>query len=297
MKEYRYVIISPVKDEQDYIEETLKSVTGQTVLPSKWLLVDDGSKDETPYIINQYCSKFHWIHRLRLNRNGVRHFPAEIQAFNKGFEMIKDEKFDFIVKLDCDLSFGPNYFEQLLSRFKEDRSLGIASGIYLEQKKNRWVPIKMPDYHTTGACKVVRAECFRDIGGFINSRGWDTIDEIRAQMKGWRTKHFSDLEIYHLRNEGSGIGHLKANAMHGEIYYTMKGGILFFCLKAAHRIATGRPMILSGFMMIYGYLKAMILRRKMLVTEEEARFYKNLLHNRIKNRVRPLLNFGNWKIT
>jgi len=293
VKEFNYIIVSPVKDEENYIEETIKSVIRQTVLPSKWLIVDDGSNDETPNIIEKYCTKYSWIQTLRLNRKGGRHFPAEIQAFNQGFEMIKDEKFDFIIKLDCDLSFDSGYFEKLLCKFKEDKSLGIASGIYAEQKGNRWDPIRMPDYHTTGASKVVRDECFRDIGGFINTRGWDTIDEIRAQMKGWRTRHFAELKIHHLKSEGSGIGKCTLHAMHGEIYYLIGGSTLFFCFKVAHRIATGTPILLGGLMMIYGYLRTMILRRKILVTEEEAYYYKKLLHKRVKDRLRSLLTWGN----
>lgn len=119
----------------------------------------------------------------------------------------------------------------------------------------------MPDYHAAGASKVVRSECFRDIGGFANSCGWDTIDEIRAQMKGWRTGHFSDLEIHHLKNERCGIGYINTNARDGEIFYLMDGSKLFFCFRAAHRIATGRPIILGSLMIIYGYLKHLYLKK------------------------------------
>lgn len=100
MKEFNYIIISPVKDEENYIEETISSVIRQTVLPSKWLIVDDGSNDNTPNIISNYCSKYSWIQMLRSNRVGAKHVPAEIQAFNQGFKLIKDEGFDFIGKLD-----------------------------------------------------------------------------------------------------------------------------------------------------------------------------------------------------
>ncbi len=289
ISESNYIIISPVKDEQAYVRRTIESVISQTLRPTIWLIVDDGSSDETPHIINEYSSKYPWIKILTLNRRGVRKIPAEIRAFNEGYKLVEDEAFDFIIKLDCDLSFNPDYFERLLERFNRDKLLGIASGVYLEQKRNAWVPVKMPDYHTTGASKVVRAKCFKDIGGFVNERGWDTLDEIRAQMKGWKTCHFPDLEMYHLKNEGSGLGYLSVNAMHGEIYYLVGGSKPFFCLKAVHRVMTGRPLFLGGFSMAYGYLKAYLCRRDLVVTKEEADFYRKTLNKRIKDKMTTLI--------
>jgi glycosyltransferase involved in cell wall biosynthesis len=288
-----YVIVSPVKDEEAYIRFTIESVIHQTLRPGLWLLVDDGSIDQTTKIIREYCAKYEWIRLLTLNRRGERRFPAEIQAFNAGYELIEGEAFEFIVKLDCDLSFEPTYFERLLDKFNEDETLGIASGIYLERHGQDWIPIKMPEYHTSGASKVLKSKCFRDIGGFVAARGWDTLDEIRAQIKGWKTRHFSDVNIYHLKKEGSGVGLLSVNSMHGEIYYLVGGSKLFFALKAFHRIAVGRPPVIGGLMMIYGFLKALLQRRKLLVSAEEATFYRRLLHQRIKRRLIAVFGKGN----
>lgn len=287
-----YIIVSPVKDEERYVEETLKSVVGQTMRPSKWIIVDDGSTDRTPEIVGDYYSKHSWIKLLRLDRRGKRVIPAEIRAFNEGYKLVNDEPFDFIVKLDCDLSLESRYFERLLEEFKQDSRLGIASGVYLEQNRDKWVPVKMPDYHTSGASKMVRAECFRDIGGFVLERGWDTLDEIRAQMTGWHTRHFPSLEFRHLKNEGAGLGYLAANAMHGEIYYKTGGSVPFFTLKALDRFVTGRPFVLGGLMMVYGYLKARLLCVERVVTDEEANFYRRVLNQRIKQRLLAFLGTG-----
>ena len=137
-----------------------------------------------------------------------------------------------IVKLDGDLSFGPEYFATLLGRFASDERLGIASGIYREMNdQGAWIPIKMPSYHAFGACKVVRRRCFENIGGFLTSPGWDTVDEIRAHTMGWETRHFADLETRHHKREGSAMGSLSTNAFHGEIYYVTGGGPLFLVLQ------------------------------------------------------------------
>ena len=146
-----------------------------------------------------------------------------------GYDLVRNEAYDFIVKFDCDLDFAPDYFERLLRRFQEDPKLGIASVVYLENRNGKWKQVKMPPYHAAGQTKVVRAKCFADIGGFVVSRGWDTVDEIRAHAMGWNTRHFEDLFFYHLKAEGSGIGFLRTNEMHGEIFYLTGGGQLFFC--------------------------------------------------------------------
>ena len=280
-----YILISPVKDEELYIEQTLESVINQTIKPSKWIIVDDGSSDRTPEIIDSYRKRFDWIEVLRIDRDTARQPGSPIvNAFNRGYHLVKDSDFDFVVKLDCDLRFASDYFEELLQKFEKDPRLGIASGIYLEDHGRGWNAVEMPSYHTAGACKFMRKECFSQIGGFVVAKGWDTVDEIRAQMKGWRTRHFKELTMYHLKNEGSGIGFLKTNAMHGEIFYMTGGSKLFFFAKVLHRIFAGRPVLMGGIMLSYGYLKPFLKRKQRLVNKDEARFYSNLLLSRLIGR-------------
>lgn len=284
-----YILVSPVKDEEKYIEETIRSVIAQTIKPSKWVIVDDGSSDATPAIIDSYRRKHGWIEVLRIDRSSPRSPGSPvINAFNHGYDLVKHDDFDFVVKLDCDLRFAPDYFERLLKEFEKDPMLGIASGIYLEDHGKGWLPVEMPPYHTAGACKFMRKECFSQIGGFIVAKGWDTVDEIRAQMRGWSTRHFKELTMHHLKNEGSGIGFLKTNAMHGEIFYMTGGSKLFFIGKVLHRMVAGKPFILGGLMLFYGYLKCHLEKKKRLVNEDEYKFYSSLLLNRIFRKMRQV---------
>src|SRR5262249_3311934 len=133
------------------------------------------------------------------------------------------------------------------------------------------------------ASKMIRRACFEDIHGFAASRGWDTVDEIKAQMSGWRTAHFEDLHFYHLKPEGSGIGTLRTNMMHGEIYYLTGGGAFFFVLKSFDRLVHARPFLLAPLAMLWGFLRACVLRQSRLVTRAEAKFYRGLLNSRIRS--------------
>ena len=282
----RYLVISPAKDEAERIEKTIQAMIRQTILPGRWVIVDDGSQDRTSEIVRNYAGKHSWIQLHRIERDAKRKLgSAEIQAFAIGFELVKNVDFDFVVKLDCDLDLPANYFEYLLEKFHADDRLGIASGQFYEDGPNGWNVSWMPPYHAAGASKVVRSQCFEDIGGFPTRPGWDTADEIKAQFRGWKTCHFPELSFYHLRKEGAALGFLRTNLLHGEIYYVCGGGALFFALKVFHRMFTSRPFVLSGLALTWGYLRALLARKKRLVNESEQEFYKNALNQRIWGRL------------
>lgn len=279
---WKYAVISPVKNEAQFLPQTIASMVSQKAKPLVWILVDDASTDSTAEIIKACESQYPWVRYLLHPGEAVRKTgSAEIHAFDFGLKALAGLDFDFIVKLDGDLRFDENYFEKLLSKFSAQKKLGIASGIYLEAIGAFWKPVQMPGYHAAGASKVIRSECFKQIGGFIAQRGWDTIDEIRAQAKGWDTAHFPDIQFFHLRKEGTGMGQLHTSIMHGEIFYRTGGGILFFVFKALNRIFRGKPAVLSGSAMIYGYVRSWWHCQVKLVTPLEARTYRSLLSRRM----------------
>jgi glycosyltransferase involved in cell wall biosynthesis len=286
----RYVIISPVKDEERYVELTLRSVTIQTLKPILWIIVDDGSNDGTPEIISRYAKANSFIRLVRNTRIGSRK-PGSlvIRAFNFGCQAIGDIDYDYIIKLDCDISFEPDYFQKLIGRLSADERLGIVSGVYLEMNKaGVWNEIVMPYYHAAGACKVLRRQCFEDIAGFIISAGWDTVDELRAMTRGWKTGHFKDLKIKHHKAEGSGVGLIRTSIMHGDIFYLTGGSKLFFLMKVFHRLAQ-KPYGLSALALLWGYIRAVLMQKPLLVTEAEAHCYKALLRDRLRAQARALL--------
>jgi glycosyltransferase involved in cell wall biosynthesis len=278
----RYVLITPVKDESRHIELTLRSVTAQTCPPALWVIVDDGSSDGTAEIAERYAARHSYIRVQRTPNAGARNLgSAEILAFYRGLETVRGVDYDFIVKLDGDLEFEPDYFERLLAKFAADPKLGIASGVYLEQDADgSWRVVGMPAYHAFGASKVMRRRCFEDIGGFALTPGWDTADEVRAWSFGWTTSHFRELEVRHHKPEGSASGLLKISRMHGLIHYVTGGDPLFFIFKAVHR-ARLKPYVLGSLALTYGYIQAVVTRRPRLVTDEQAAAYRRIMRERL----------------
>jgi glycosyltransferase involved in cell wall biosynthesis len=283
-----YAVISPAKDEAERIGKTIESMLRQTVRPARWVIVDDGSSDNTSEIVKPYTQSEDWISLIRVNRDAKRRIgSAEIRAFETGLHSLEGQTFDLVVKLDCDVILEPDYFERLIAHFEADPKLGIASGVYLEQKGDAWTEVAMPSYHASGASKMIRAKCLSDIGGFPLLPGWDTVDEIKAQTRGWKTRHFSELKFYHLRQEGAAIGGWKTGILHGHIYYVTGGGLFFLVFKSLHRLVAGRPILLGGVAMLWGYLKARVTGAPRLVTDTEADFYRRLLNSRLFRVFQP----------
>lgn len=282
MVDPKYIVVSAVRNEAPFVKRTLASMARQDAKPLVWLLVDDGSTDDTVAIVRNFAGKNSFIRIVEGTTPRDASIGGRIvAAFNQGYDTVRGIDHDFVVKLDCDLSFDRSYFSRLFERFNHDPSLGIASGVYLEPlSTGRWKQISMPPYHAAGASKAVRRECFEQIGGFVPCRGWDTVDEIRAMTRGWTTKHFPELRIRHWKVEGSRIGALRTSAMHGEVYYRTRGSLLFLALKIAHR-ALSYPWLVSSGALAFGYARAALRRSPRLVNEAEGRYYRALLKRRL----------------
>lgn len=287
-----YVIVTPVRDEASYIASTIDSVKVQTHRPVHWVIVDDGSADCTPDILRAHTHGLSWITVITTGSSQRQLGSAEVLAFQQGIAALDPNlNFEFIVKLDGDLRLPRDYFERLLQRMAAHPDWGIASGVYCEQQAEQtdWMPVAMPAYHAAGASKVIRRACYDQIGGFVARKGWDTVDEIRAGLLGWKTGHFDDIRFQHLKPEGMAMGTLRTHFFHGEIYYQTGGGTLFLLAKVIHRMVMGHPPIIGGLAMLWGYLTPWLLRRPRLVNREEARYYRTMLNSRLAKPLMRLL--------
>jgi poly-beta-1,6-N-acetyl-D-glucosamine synthase len=292
-----YVIVTPVRDEARFIGDTVDSVLAQTHLPLHWVIVDDGSTDQTATIIQARIQSLSWVTLVSTGSKERQLGSAEVLAFQRGVAALDPATpYAYIVKLDGDLRLPPDYFERLLGAMSARPRWGIASGVYCEWHAaaglGAWQVVPLPSYHAAGASKVVQRKCFEEMGGFVARKGWDTVDEIRAGLLGWQTGHMPELVFEHLKPEGQAMGSLATHRFHGEIYYQTGGGWLFLLAKVAHRMAVGRPILLGGLAMFWGFALSALLRRKRLVTDEEALFYRKLLNQRLVRWVQPVVRLA-----
>lgn len=271
----RLLIVSPVRDEAAYLQNTIDSVVSQTVRPTAWVIVDDGSKDETAQIAQRAADEHHWIRVHRRSDRGVRIVGGGvIEAFNEGVRLFRLEDFDYVCKLDGDLKFGPTYYERLFEKFAQDSRLGTASGKCWDKTPTGWTMLRTSDDFSLGACKTYRISCFREIGGLVQEAMWDGIDCHRARMKGWTARSFHDDEMR--LNELRPMGSSHKSVYHGR--YRWGRGQYFMGTHWLYALGIGayrmfeRPWILGGLCILAGYFGSWI-RRESRYNDPEFRRY------------------------
>jgi len=283
----RYVIISPVRNEEEFIRRTLQSVVDQTEPPALWLVVDDGSTDGTPSAVREFAQRAPFIELLTVtdnNRGTAKdrlRWAAEAIAFNVGLSHIDSGDYDFIVKLDGDLAFGPDYFASLLDEFDVDDRLGIAGGEFFAVQEGKSSREWNPTTHVRGATKMYRAACFRDIGGIESVYAWDTLDELRAQMAGWRTQTFG-YPVEHLRPCASRGGQLRGIARGGLGAYLLGYHPLFVCVRGI-RESMMRPYVIRGFAFLAGFLAAAVRRPPRVADQPTIEYLRHQQMRRLRD--------------
>jgi len=255
-----YIVITSAKDEEEYIEDTISSMISQTIKPIEWIIVDDGSRDRTGYIIDKYASRYQWIKAIHRKDRGFRQAGSGVmESFYDGYHNIASRNWDFIVKLDGDLSFQKDYFERCFELFASDSRLGISGGGICHIVNGKPELEEDPVFHVRGATKIYRKACWDDIGGLYILPGWDTLDELKAHMMGWKTKGFAGLQVIHHRYTGGADGTWRNWVKNGLANYISGYHPLFMLLKCVKRLIE-KPYVIASLGLIYGYAGGYIRR-------------------------------------
>ena len=259
-----YVLITPTHNEREVIESTIKSVLSQTILPHKWVIVDDASTDESHEVIRKYSQQHDFIIYHRLDRDDEGgNYVRRAQVFLAGYELIKTLSFDFIGGLDADIILPPTYYQCIMEEFDKNPQFGIISGVYMDKIGDQYRRVFFDKTHTPGAIQMFRRQCYEAIGGYkpLKYGGDDTCAEIAVRMKGWQTRSFSEYKVVHSRPVGTGGGKsiLQARFYQGLTEYSVATHPLFMLAKSIRRFFLEQPYFvgslarLSGF--IYGYCR------------------------------------------
>lgn len=258
-----YLLISPCRDEAHYMRQTLDTVAAQTVLPARWVIVDDGSTDETPQILAEYAAQYPWITVLTRQNRGHRAVgPGVIDAFYAGYETVAPAEFEFVCKLDLDLRLPPRYFEILMQRMHANLRIATCSGKAYVEDGGRLVNEGHGDETSLGMTKFYRTSAFAAMGGFVREVMWDGIDCHRCRMMGQIACSWDepDLRFVHLRPMGSSQQSIYTGRMrHGYGQYFMGTGFLYVLASAIKKIPE-KPFALGAAYMLWGWLKSAIQR-------------------------------------
>jgi glycosyltransferase involved in cell wall biosynthesis len=260
MRSHRLLVVTPAKNEAQYISRTIASMLNQTVLPEQWIIVDDASTDDTPRLATDIARHHPWITLLQKDGSAERRVGlATVDAIKLALAKTDVPDFDFLCVLDADIELPASYFAQILAEFDRNPRLGIAAGqVYEFNPKGQLVPMRGAPEATAGAVKCWRRRCFEEIGGLIEEPGWDGIDQYQAAFYGWTTRTFDreGMSVLHLRQMGSSHrGLLHGRARRGRSGYFMGSHPLWMLASAVFH-ASDSPFLLASLATLAGYFKA-----------------------------------------
>jgi glycosyltransferase involved in cell wall biosynthesis len=281
----KYYIIIPTYNEEKFISLTLQSLVEQTVLPSKVVVVNDGSTDKTEETIQSFVEKYSFITLVNKTSEAI-HLPGSkvIQAFNKGLETL-DDNYDFIVKADADLIFPTNYFETIINHFQSDSTIGMVGGFAYIEKNDEWILENLTDKdHIRGAFKAYRKVCFEQIGGLKPAMGWDTVDELLCKFYNWKVITDESLQVKHLKPTGANYNQA-ARFKQGEAFYSLGYGFWITAI-ASLKLALLKKKPLLFFDYLQGFWRAKSAKKPLLVTFEQAKFIRKYRLDTMKEKIR-----------
>ena len=270
----KYILITPARNEEAFLEATIIAVLHQTIRPLLWVIVSDGSTDRTEEIVRRYSTKNRWIELISLPQRHDRHFAGKVHAFNAGYERVKRLSYDVIGNLDADVSLeDPEYFAFLLTKFAKDSQLGVAGCPFREGTTQYDYRFSRKE-HVSGACQLFRRECFEDIGGYIPLKigAVDLMANVTARMKGWKTETFPEKFCVHHRQMGSAKDHfIGATFRSGCGDYLVGVHPAWQVSRSIYQMSR-RPFILGGMLLLVGYLWGMIKREPKLISVDLVNF-------------------------
>ncbi len=284
--DYNYILITAAKNEEKYIENTIKAVIAQTCLPVKWIIVSDGSTDRTDEIILQYSTKYDFITFLRKTANIDEQidFSSKVHAIMMGYEKRAGLEYGFIGILDADVTFDPLYYERVLRKFAENSKLGIVGGIILDQYDNHCIRRSPRNANYVSGCiQLFRGKCYEDIGGLfpIKEGGEDTVAVYTALMKGWEVEAIEELEVYHHKHGDSLRDSIKYGIREGKMLYALGGHPLFEISKIIKDYFEKHSFLFS-FPKICSYVYLCFQKQKRPVSDEFIKFLRKEQWTKLK---------------
>lgn len=287
----KYVLITPARNEERFVAKTLESMVAQTLLPERWVIVDDGSTDKTPEIVQRYAVDYPWMQLVRLPQRADRSFARKVHAFNAGLERLRTLEFEVIGNLDADLSFDSDYLEFLMRKFSEDPRLGVAGTPFVENGYDSARDSFEGENHVAGGCQLFRRQCFEEIGGYIGNPagGVDWIAVTTARMKGWKTCSFPEKRFHHYRSLGTAERGIVASLFsYGEKDYYLGGSPVWQLFRVCYRSAK-HPV--GGLVLLAGYCWAALRRIKRPVSRELMCFHRREQMKKLRAILGAVLRF------
>jgi biofilm PGA synthesis N-glycosyltransferase PgaC len=253
-----YAIVTPARNERDNLQRLAESVIAQEHRPQWWVIVDDGSDDGMDAVARDLAHQYDWILVAGTGESADdlakgRRRGRDLLAFRRGLNALPGPV-DVFVKVDADTSFDGDYFARLLERFVEQPDLGIGGGSCYELVDGSWERIKVSGSHPRGASRAYRWALLDDVFALEPELGWDGVDEVMAELRGYRTAGFHDFGFRHHRKVGERDGRLRAGSALGRQAWYMGYRPSYLLLRAVYRARENA----ASLAMVWGYAAAAV---------------------------------------
>ncbi len=289
MKSGRYALLTSAKNEEQYIRDAIESVISQTILPTAWLIVDDGSTDRSAKIVSEYSRKHSFIRLHVCSNEPGRSFASQYKAIQAGYGLIQDVPFDYIGVHDADIAVqGQRYYEHILDEFEQNKDLGITGGLIYEKQGGRFASRKGNSLHSVaGGIQMFRRQCFDQIGGYtpLPHGGSDWLAQINARMIGWDVRALPEIHAFHYRPTATASGRMRGWFRLGMLDSSFGSHPIFEVVKCFRRL-TSKPAIFGSVVRFCGYAWWRAKNAKPIIPEEAAAFLRNEQRTRVMRFLR-----------
>lgn len=284
-----YVLVTAAFNEEAYIGRLLESVVNQRLPPLRWVIASDASTDHTDEMVREYASRYPFIHLVALRAEHRRNFAAQVHAIGAACRELENLDYAFLGNLDADVSFGPDYFEEVIKRFKAEPTLGIGGGFIYEAHDGVFQSRRTNNVRSVAqAVQFFRRECFDQIGGYepLRHGGADWHAEISARMRNWQVRSFPELEVHHHRRTGSADPWRRDRQRQGRMDYAMGSHPLFEVVKCIRRVPE-YPVLLGAVTRLATFLWCYCVREPRPVSPDFMRFLRDEQVGRLRAIFRP----------
>ena len=295
-----YILVTPAKNEEKNLPKLVQSVVQQTVKPVLWVIVDDGSTDNTPNIIREAREKYDWIQSFRL-KEGKRDLGKHVyRVYKLGFDYainyckVYNLQYEYLGNIDADMTIETQFFDKLIKEFKKNPRLGVASGSVYSNINNKLIIENDRDDLPSGGIRLWRRECFEETGGYLISYSADSVSNVLAKLRGWETRRFEEIKAMQARKTSSAEGLWKGYKYHGESAYFRNYHPLFVLAKGL-KLLFKSPYYM-GIAYLYGYFSSVLRRMDKIDNVEVKEYYYHQKHKEAmeyyKNILKNKLNWG-----
>lgn len=293
-----YILVTAAYNEGKHIEGTIQSVISQTILPLKWVIVSDGSTDDTDAIVKVYADRYPFIQLHRITEDHPRNFAAQVNAINVGYREVSNLQFEFCANLDADIGMEPAYYETLLNRMQADPSFGLVGGFVYEDHGKGFRNRRTNSlYSVAHAVQFFRRECYEAIGGYIPLKygGPDWVAEVMVRQKGWIVRSFPDLVVRHYRPAASAGGFVRGWYRQGQMDYSLGSVPLFEIVKCLRRIPE-HPIFVGALARMVAFSVSYLMRAPRLVPPEFVRYLRQEQRRRLFAMIRLGADGAGWNL-